>query len=177
MKKTMMVLLFASVTTMSFGQQNEILSDASKWFKDVYVRENFKDPYSYKELKITLDSMSQGEYLMRTTSTQEISMYRKYATEYKEKYDNEFKKISPIQSFLKLYKDNFDDYSKKVEIMTADSIKFMSMNDFEKNKIKHYIIRIECHANNSYGGQVFGKYSMLYTKEKGFYSVYKTNRE
>ena len=50
MKSILIILLFPIY---SFSQKNIAEQNALKWFKGVYVENNFKDPYSFKLLKIS----------------------------------------------------------------------------------------------------------------------------
>ena len=51
MKKILSILFLIPLIT--FSQKNVAEQNALKWFKGVYVENNFKDPYSFKLLKIS----------------------------------------------------------------------------------------------------------------------------
>ena len=174
MKKIIVTSVLVLVSYFSMAQEN-ILKDAEKWFKEVYVQQNFKDPYSYKLLKISLDSMTNYEYLKNKTNNFMIPHYRKYSAEYKQKLDAEKNKRKPYEVLVKMYEDSYNDYNKKLNKSLSDSTEFANVTENDKKIIHHYIVRIECHANNSYGGQVFGRYSIGYTKENGFDQPVKNN--
>ena len=67
MKKIFISLLII-YPSISFSQKNDIEGNALKWFTSVYVEENFKDPYSFKLLKIS--SIPQNTY--ETIKTDDI---------------------------------------------------------------------------------------------------------
>lgn len=172
-----MASLFALVTIVSFGQSNQILSDGSKWFKEKYVDANFKDPYSYKELKIELDSLSNYDFYKKNSDSSFIALYEKYSMEYKEKYEKESSKRKPNETLVNIYKKSYDEYSAKLKNAMDASEKLKLLSEDEKKQIYHYIVKIDSHANNSYGNPVLGRYRFTYKKGSGFDlgSIYKAN--
>lgn len=66
--KILYTFLFIALVNSAYSQKNIIEQNALKWFKSVYVEENFKDPYSFKLLKIS--SIPQNTY--ETIKTDDI---------------------------------------------------------------------------------------------------------
>lgn len=50
-------------TTTITTPEEKVKKNAEKWFKEIYVEKNFKDPYSYKLLKLTSEKFSKEQDL------------------------------------------------------------------------------------------------------------------
>ncbi len=177
------IVLIASVS--SFAQVNLTPESAGKWFKENYVESNFKDPYSYKLLKVTIDTITVEEQMKTRISLKESDL----ANIAQKRKDNQWS-IETGQKYIKKGMDKDGTWVKAVERATnsnkeLDELpetieKFKTtlsqMSEVEKNKAFTYWIYIECHANNSYGNPVLGRYGFRY--DNGDFvkeSVYKRN--
>ena len=58
MKKILMVAITLIASVSVFAQVQFTSESAEKWFKENYVSQNFKDPYSFKLAKITIDTIT-----------------------------------------------------------------------------------------------------------------------
>ena len=172
--KKVLVLTMVLVSFVSYGQSDgEILSKSSKWFKDVYVQSSFKDPYSYKELKITLDTMSNYSWYTRKTDDYMLNSYKKSYDEYTAKVEVEKNKRRPsypgaLEQYEKWAAERKVKYDNEVLKVNDAKEKIATMSETERKLIHHYIIHIDSHGANSYGGIVFGRYVFTYTKGKEF---------
>ena len=220
-----MVLLFTLVTIVGFSQTTSIETKASIWFKKNQVEQTFKDPYSYKLLKvskspITIANFRKENYMnnldvITTRDSSEIkfkenttyqhlleldsSMYKKY----KKDYDDYMKKgetsyANIVKSTMEFYKSGVERYNEKLkehkveeekrisEVLTKwkeedekyqkSKKEFESSTPKDKITISHYLINLDCYANNSYGNPVLGKYQFYYfPNSNSGYSVEKIN--
>lgn len=173
MKKIILFVVLIVIATITMAQtKTKVLLTGTKWFKESYVQENFKDPYSYKELKSSIDSMSNKEYYINDTTIEGQNMRNAehYINEWKKMYEKYksaslLKEIEEYKQKYDLAKSSFDVAKSFLEVMDTKALK----------QTHHYIIRIDCHANNSYGNQVFGKYSLITYNGKEFSNVMKLN--
>jgi hypothetical protein len=173
--KKLIIIAAMFVSQFSIGQtKSKVLTTATKWFKESYVQENFKDPYSYKELKCSIDSMSNKEYYTNDSTIEGENMRdaEDRMNEWKNLYEKAEKKSSFYLEYIEDYKKKYDlakasfDVAKSIlELMDAKALK----------KTHHYIIRIDCHANNSYGNQIFARYSLISYNGKQFSNVMNLN--
>lgn len=178
MKKTLLIYILLSICSIkSFTQINVIEQNAAKWFKNVYVEEKFKDPYSYKLLKIK----SKSETILDKVRIDVFEPNYKLLNlqfEFKNEIDTSY-----IHSNYEIYtkvlsttKENSSDYEtikEKVELYKALyelSVSVKKLDTKIKNTITRYLISIDCYSNNSYGNKVLGRYSFYYyPKNSKFY--------
>lgn len=128
------------LSTLSFSQVKTdtipLTNKTIKWFKDVYVKENFKDPYSYQ---------------MMSHSTSFITM--------KEWIQND---LDYINKFIETYnktKRHSDFDEKTYDRLSKNKIKYEEdLKNINTDYIKCYVITIEARGTNSYGGVVLSKY-------------------
>ncbi len=177
------IALIASVST--FAQVTLTPESAGKWFKESYVESNFKDPYSFKLLKVTIDTITVAEQTQTRISLKEsdlanIAQKRKdnqWSIETGQKYIK--KNLDPNGTWVKAI-ERANNSNKELDELpeTIQKLKttLSQMSDEEKNKAFTYWIYVECHANNSYGNPVLGRYGFRY--DNGDFikeSVYKRN--
>ena len=145
MKKIIIFFVSIFITITSFSQididtLNNIDKEIVKTFKDLYVDKTFKDPYSFKLMKfvkkpVTMGVWRDGEY------NSGLLFWKSY-----------------------LEKKDFSVYSEKhiKEMIEILELSYSNMSDYVRNKIKSYIVYIDCYGTNSYGGKVLGRYSFNY---------------
>jgi hypothetical protein len=176
---------------------------AQKWFKDVYVENNFKDPYSYELLKLTVEPKTFYQELQNDTSfanwdiryekyllkdtlkgqfqklKDDVVMYEEKAFKKDGKVNEKYKSL--YESSLKqLNEERFKrtDSLRKVEIKRDVLVERLNtLTDEQKKMVLYYIIYLDCHANNSYGGKILGKYTFKYNFYKSAYDVEKVNSD
>lgn len=129
MKK--MLFFFVLITGFVSAQtQQEIEEVAKKYFKEVYVKDNFKDPYSYEFQNIVSKGISRKELIESEIKT--LKSYNEFVPR-KERKLNEVKIIE------------------KTELLHR-------LSEVEKNEIASYYINIDGYGANSYGNKVLGRY-------------------
>ena len=186
MKKILVVAITLIASVSAFAQKTPTLESASEWFKKEYVDATFKDPYSYKLLKVSIDSINVGQKLLESIemeeyqikSSDQISLTSaqlslKSAEKYVKKEDDQngiwhqsIVRNNKIIEEIKNRPSKILEMKKKYEEMPSD----------QKNKVFYYKFYLDCHANNSYGGTVLGKYVFTYSNDKfNIASVFKTN--
>lgn len=175
MKKLLFVLLFSVTSFVTFGQSKKVLSDASVWFKK-YAEATFKDPYSYREVAIKLDSMTNIEYYEPISkSTSLIDVYKKYSETYRILVEEEKSKRNPNTTILKIYQDNYNqhiqDYNKSLEKLNHAKTIMSNMDDKMKQSVHHYIIKLDCYGKNSYGNEILGRYQFKYNVERKEFDI------
>ena len=113
-------------------------------FKTEYVKEHFKDPYSFQLLSIEYWPVTVEVDLKSKISSDSIqlSLYAKES-----KY------------MQRLMKDIIEKHKSSLEDNTS---KLISMSDSLKNSLLHFTFIIECRGANSYG-------NLVYSKEVGNY--------
>jgi hypothetical protein len=169
--KILYTFLFIAIANSAYSQKNIIEQNALKWFKSIYVEENFKDPYSFKLLKIS--SIPQNTY--ETIKTDDI--YPLFVELGFEKNDINAIDTSLINTSIQVYKDlikgkweGSEDrikYLKRIEKLLLCKSNMMTLininsNKVLKNKICRYGIYIDCYSNNSYGNKILGKFAFFY---------------
>jgi len=138
MKKIFISLLII-YPSISFSQKNDIEGNALKWFTSVYVEENFKDPYSFKLLKIS--SIPQNTY--ETIKTDDI--YPLFLELGFEKNDNNAIDTSLININIEVYKglikgkwEGSEDrikYLKRIEKLLLCKSNMMTLINIKSNKL------------------------------------------
>ena len=141
MKKIILIcsILFFAISSFSqidINTLNEIDKRIVMTFKDIYVEKKFKDPYSFKLLKIETKPITLGEWGLKDLT------------------------------FLKSLIAN-KDFSIFSESEILDRIKpleqsYSQMSNSTKKILKSYEVKLDCYGNNSYGGQILGRYSFNY---------------
>lgn len=144
---------------------------AKEWFKDVYVQTYFKDPYSYKLMKIVLSPITFDQKYQSLLESNEREL----------NVADTSKSSSPYQINKRTYKaltsyprDTMDyiliQYRDKISTSLSNylSLKESSMTlrkTYEamtakvKNSVYEYTAYIECYGRNGYGGIVLNKYT------------------
>ena len=179
MKKTLLIYILLSICSIkSFTQINVIEQSAAKWFKNVYVEEYFKDPYSYKLLKITSKSET---YLDKVRIDVFEPNYKllNLQFEFKNEIDTQYihTNYEIYTKILSTTKENNIDYENlkdKVELykkLYELSVIIKKMDTKTKNTITRYLISIDCYSNNSYGNKILGRYSFYYYPKNSKYYV------
>ena len=148
MKKVLLVLTLTLGTLVSNSQSfSEIENKIIDVFKTNYVEKKFKDPYSFKLLKIEVTPVNKGEFLLNDIQFMESNLNELYKYEPKEKVDNRL-----IQ------------YRKQ----------YAEMTDIEKLSIKQYKVRLDCYGNNSYGNPILGRYKFSISPDYNGGNLYVT---
>lgn len=150
MKKLLLLGALLLLSTLSFSQTNiDTLSISTKtleWFKNVYVKENFKDPYSYQLMNYKTKIVTNREWVQT-----DLDFCIKYINEYNTK------------------KRHTDFEKEKFERLTNNKIKYenelLQPNVDEIRCIKIYI---DARGSNSYGGLVLNKYEIRLFKKDNF---------
>jgi hypothetical protein len=185
MKKILVVAIALIASVSTFAQSTPSTVDAAEWFKKVYVEASFKDPYSYKLLKINIDSINVGQKLLEDINFEEYKLKN-------DAWDLSFneRNLKTAEKYVKKESDpngtwhkSVESHKKTIEEITNRPAKILEMKKKyenlpieEKNKIFYYKFYLDCHANNSYGNPVLGKY--VFTHSKGKFneaSIFKTN--
>ena len=183
MKKPLLIYILLSICSIkSFTQVNLIEQSAAKWFKNVYVEENFKDPYSYKLLKIK----SKPETILDKVVIDVFEPNYKLLNlqfEFKNEIDTGYihSNYDIYTKVLSTTKQNSSDYEMikgKVELYKALyelSVSVKKMDTKNKNTITRHLISIDCYSNNSYGNKILGRYSFYYYPKTS--KFYKSNEK
>jgi hypothetical protein len=178
---------------------------AEKWFKESYVELSFKDPYSYKPAKTSVTTVSKVDELYESLATlnriiKDLAYdadtskgmgpyYRKQIVNYNEKLKE--KNSQTMQDFYNKMLASAEQDLAKEEIKKAEAAKQLdetlelkkrlenliaNMTEEHKAMIGYYKIYHDCHANNSYGNPVLGRYVFKYKFDTDkFYDVVKWN--
>lgn len=138
MKKIILICSILLFAISSFGQidintLNEIDKRIVMTFKDLYVEKKFKDPYSFKLLKLETKPITLGEWGLKDLTFLTTLLIKK---------DFKILSESEILDRIKPLRQNYS-----------------LMNDSTKKLIKSYEVILDCYGNNSYGGQILGRYS------------------
>jgi hypothetical protein len=153
----------------TFSQKNEVEQNALKWFKSVYVENNFKDPYSFKLMKISSIPQNVFDYYKSDKILPfliKIGRSKEYASVYDTTYLNTFINITKesvkSKGFSIEEKDKYyDDIDKAVECRNTMNL-LANMSKENKNNLSRYAVYIDCYSNNSYGNKVLGRYAFFY---------------
>lgn len=173
MKRFLLALLFFPL--ISYSQKNDIEQNALKWFKGVYVENTFKDPYSFKLLKINSIPQSIEKYYKNfkikplLTKVSEIDDY--YAdiltTESLDTNDvnTKIEFNSKMQNNPSTSDVTKEKYSVKVNSLyecKSYMTELLKIKVEKRKNIGAYIIYVDCYSNNSYGNKVLGKFAFVY---------------
>lgn len=131
MKKLLLIFLF--ISAFAFGQLNEdsIQKIAKEYFQTKYVRENFKDPYSYQFQNIVSKGVTRKEFIEEEITS--LKSKNRFAQK-KERKENETKIIEQSSILNTLPED-------------------------QKSEIVSYKINLDSYGANSYGNKVLGRYA------------------
>jgi hypothetical protein len=176
----------------------QVNSVASTWFKKNYVESNFKDPYSFKLLKVKSFPVTEYQHAEddyksanEKVSKRDSFMY-KYASENLAKAlkDSAERFEKRETTYKSLYKWSLNDIQRNKQTISeinerwrkeeneSDSLKkvFESLPIVSKKNIVYYLVSIDCYANNSYGNPILGVYVFKFFYEtKNGYSVVRMN--
>lgn len=143
MKKLLLGALLL-LSTLSFGQPKKLdtLSVTSKtlnWFKNSYVQEHFKDPYSYQLMGHRTQVISMKEWLQKDLD---------FCDEFIEKYNNS---------------DTHSKFDKEMFIKFSDDrVKIDErVKNIKEDYIKTYYIYVDAHGSNSYGNVILTRYRVM----------------
>lgn len=191
----------ASTTKSTVKPDNTALikRKAEAWFKTEYVPSNFKDKYSYKPLKTTVVPVSLQKQLEEDTLLLGLENLRYEADSTKGHYEwyksnardalknSQNDSTSPYYSkyrtylgFIQVEKQRLEAsrirLDKKLNSIAEAKQRLARLTEAEKKTVGYYLIFHDCHANNSYGGQVLGVYSFKYDAARNMgYDVIKLN--
>lgn len=207
---TLIFLLSASLN--AIAQKKTISNRASEmattktkalvFFKNTYVEQNFKDPYSYKLLKAEIRPILSMEWYKDSLSLAVINHDIVDTLTITNNYRSLKGKHSAILEKMKNIKANgaavgaYED-SEQEEIALSEDLeravqnykislnrivrlnaKINTMSAKEKTELKCYEVNIDCYANNSYGNPILGKYSFEYSLKTGLIGpVVQLNRQ
>lgn len=151
----MKTLLFAIVLIFPFSgfcqtlNQDSVLINekAVNWFKTDYVEKTFKDPYSYKLVKVSNTLITFKQWLLNDL----ISIN---------------KTISGYELKKKLDKYDKELYEGAVKRKINYETRLKELSTDEGAKTKCYTILIDCYGANSYGNAVLGRYSFNFFTDK-----------
>jgi hypothetical protein len=132
--KKLLLLSFVLFSFVSVGQIQQLTDAESKvlsLFKKEFVEKTFKDPYSFKLLKLEITPITKGDFLLNDIKYMESNLKEIYKYEPKEKVNA-----------------RLDDYKKQYE----------GMSNEDRLTIRLYSVRLDCYGNNSYGNQILGRY-------------------
>jgi hypothetical protein len=141
MKKIILVWITLLFSTLSFSQVdinslNEMDKKIVKTFRDIYVEKTFKDPYSFKLLKLETKPITLGDWSLKNIN---------FLNSMIDKKDFGILKENEILERLKLLEKEYSEIS-----------------DESKKLLKSIEVRLDCYGTNSYGGQILGRYSFNY---------------
>lgn len=152
MNKLLFALAFTFIVNCSFAQtftKDSILINekAVQWFKSDYVEKTFKDPYSFKLLKVSNTPITNRQWILNNL----ISLD---------------KTISTYESKKKLDKYEKELYDGAVKRKTANELQLKELSPEIADKIKCYKVNLDCYGANSTGNSVLGRYSFNYFQDQ-----------
>ncbi len=150
MKKTILILILLPLFT--FGQREskdslQINEKALGWFKSNYVEKSFKDPYSFKLMKISNSSISFKQWILN-----DLESAQRAISEYEQK-----KKLDK-------YEKELYDGTVKRRALYQEQLNTLTPEDSQK--VKCYEILIDCYGANSYGNLILSKYKFNFFTDK-----------
>ena len=156
--KKLLVLTMVLVSFVSYGQVDvSTLNDTEKMilktFRDTYVEKTYKDPYSFKLLKLEVTPKTFGDWTM----------------------DN----LNFVKKQIEQKDFKFQTESQLLEDMNKHQKEYSEMSFEIKNKIKAYQVRLDCYGNNSYGNPILGRYKfnyVIYAKDMSLLDYYRTDK-
>lgn len=176
MRKYILILLTYLVSLGAKGQELDslqVIEKAKTYFKDVFVENTFKDPYSYELLKIISEPVSYRQKAISEYSYNknmvpfndedieplrlELKKNKEYLDKLKPKGTKYEKALAKYERSLAIYEDEnskLNEFKNKQELLNQISTATSKSVD----EISHYNIEIHCYGSNSYGGKILGKY-------------------
>jgi hypothetical protein len=171
----MVLVSFVSYGQVDITKLNNLEKKIVQTFKDTYVESHFKDPYSFKLLKLEIKPKTFGDWLMddinyiqneikfNTTSYSKIDslqdLYHELLSLKVKHPDSPLTSLKPMARIEKIRQERLENLKKKLN----ENIKeYSEMSSDKKNKIKGYEVRIDCYGNNSYGNPILGRYKFNY---------------
>jgi hypothetical protein len=136
---TMVTSFFTSHAQIDVATLTDVEKKIVKVFKDTYVEKNFKDPYSFKLLKLELTPKTFSGWLM-----DDIIFLKSQLDKKDFKYQTE---------------------KELLDRLAKHEIELSNMSDIVKNSLRAYYVRLDCYGSNSYGAPILGKYEFNYTVE------------
>lgn len=186
MKKYLLLLISLLVYGALAAQRldsAQVVEKAKIYFKEVYVENNFKDPYSYELLKVIAQPYTAKDKAKLELSAAEeldlggdpVGAYRELTLDYKTKLDKLKGKDGKVSKrnqaeydrVEKYYLQALADYEVAVKSETGKASKLDSLRaiiesrDANTIRINEYRIEIHCYAANSLGNKVLGKYAFF----------------
>lgn len=176
--------LFVLIPFFSIAQKNDVEKKSLKWFRNVYVEENFKDPYSFKLLKISSVSKTVEGFYKSVL----IKPGLNFVSEIDNFYDDDLiiakldtaeinQKISLNASLrdnpnaTETLREKYNNNLKALVNCKKFMIELINMKSDIKKIIGANLISIDFYANNSYGMKILNKYSFYYfPKNSPFYN-------
>lgn len=161
MKKIyLLLLLLLLLTTFVSAQVLDtipVTEKSLKWFKENYVKEKFKDPYSYQLMGHSTSVITKKQWLKRDIDfiTTELENYDSYVK--KDFNENVLKWISKNKYNIDYVKENYKQLIEKKSKLETE------YNRIEKDYIFCYEIKIDARGSNSYGNLVLGRYLLRLT--------------
>lgn len=169
--------------------EKEVLKQKTlKWFKEIYVKTRFKDPYSYKlmncvispvTLKQKLDE-NERDLMYASIGKDTIEYYSDYQISKREvlKYKNNYEKAlskgdsSSILINKKIYDYElykFNEFIQKINNIEKLNKEILEIkanaSEKELNTIMEYKVYIDAYGKNSIGNLVLGKYYYTINKQ------------
>ncbi len=154
MKKALLVLAIGiSIGAKAQKDTSGLATKIVDKFKTGYVRQNFKDPYSFQLLSIKYWVISKGEDLQTkiTVDSTEVSQYYRYGFD---KYEVSMPWSPAVKAKAKRIKEAKEQFDINKKALSE-------MIESEKTSFYCYGVSIECRGSNSYGGMV---YSEIFSK-------------
>ena len=184
MKKYYLILILLTYPIISFSQKNATEQNALKWFKGVDVESSFKDPYSFKLLKIS--SIPQTTYeTMRGDDVYPLLEDLGIEKNDENAIDTALMNIA-IQTYTDLIKGMWEGsedrvkYLKRIEKAKVCKSKMVylikiNLDKVLRNKLCRYAVYLDCYSNNSYGNKILGKFAFFYYPNSSlYYSLFRT---
>ena len=169
------------------------LEKAQDWFREKYVEDNFKDPYSYRVVGIKAVPVTTGESVDKLIAKVKKNMDESslHPDDCTEAALAEIKaEIAENERQMKLLKNKTDEYSrKKYNIYAEYNVKFLNLaervekylldkEEYESllkskaamseevlNSFAYYDIHLDCYSKNDLGNEVLGRYVFPFTKD------------
>lgn len=115
-----------------------------------------------------------GEYEAKINDKKEASMKEFYIRSLEDKKKAYVISIKSIEEQRAKKAEAQRELDKTIQLKQQISTMLASLTESEKNTFGYYLIKHDCHANNSYGGTILGQYSFKFKNGVG-YDVVKTN--
>lgn len=171
MKYSIIGLLFF-INTSIFAQKNEVEQNALKWFKSVYVESSFKDPYSFKLMKISSKSESYYEYLVKEHILPFLDLVGLPISTFNNLDTNYLNTNIELYTNMLDKKVDTDKNQMKLAYLNILKNEFKNILKFKKEslskKINKYHISIDCYSKNGFGLMILGKFRFDYYPKESY---------